>query len=260
MLNYIKSEFYRVFHTKGFYIFNGACMALMLSMNLTLWGVARTTQGFPYATTSFPFSMLYCGGFQAALFLTFALSSLIFGAEFKNRTINNSIAGGCSKEVLFLGKLIVTLVCCALTLVLVEGTLIGSAYLLLEDAGMEALNKLLLGSVASIPGLICGSCGAVALFYTLGSDSKATWAWMILFIGVSAAISLLGMKFQTMNYLSQWLVYNVLGESTPNPSTGSFQMVWETTEGFWRLVLSGVIGTIVFFITGLVGVRKVEVK
>lgn len=262
MLNYIKSEFYRVFHTKGFYIFNGVCMALILSMNILLWSLAYTAgpSGFRYANTGFAFMMLYNGGFQAVLFLTFALSSIIFGAEFKNRTINNSIAGGTSREALFIGKLIVTLVCCALTLVLVEGTLIGSGYLLLEDAGIEALEKLLFGTIAGIPAFICGSCGAVALFYALGSDSKAAWAWIILFIVVNIIVSLLGLKFETMHTLSEWLVYNVLGESSIDPATGMSLMIWETAEGLPRCILSGVIGTVVFFIVGLVGARRVEVK
>lgn len=262
MLNYIKSEFYRVFHSKGFYIFNGTCMVLVLVMNLLLWSLACTAGpgGFHYANTGFAFMMLYSGGFQAVLFLSYALSSIIFGAEFKNRTINNSIAGGCSRETLFIGKLIVTLVCCALTLVLVEGTLVGSGYLLLEDAGPEFLQKLLLGTFASIPGFICGACGAVALFYALGSDTKATWAWMILFVVVNIIVSLLGMKFDTLHHLSRWLVYNVLGENSMDPVTGMSVMIWETTEGLTRCVLSGVIGTVVFFILGLVGARRVEVK
>lgn len=231
-------------------------MALMLAMNLVLWYTGSITPNFRYGSTTFPFSMLVYGGFQMAFLLIIGLCSNLFGAEFKNRTIINSIAYGCSREMLFFGKLIVTLICCALTLVLVEGTLIGSAYLLLEDGGIEALKSLMRATIACLPGYICGACAAVAFFYTFGSDLKGIWAWLIVFIGVPSVTSILGLKFETIATMDKWLVYNLFGETAPAPAYG---MIWDTAEGFRRCILAGVMGIIVFIIVGIIGVRKKEV-
>lgn len=260
MMNYLRSEFYRVFRTKGFYLFTGAGMALVVAMNVLLWICGKNTPSFQYNTTAFSFSMLYYGGFQPLLFLTLALSAIIFGNEFKNKTINNSVAFGCSREMLFIGKLLVTLASSFVCLAAVEGTLIGSGYLLLRSNGAQDAVRILTATASCTPILICGACGAVALFYVLGSETKGSWVWVLLIIGVTGAVSLLGMKFEPFYRLSRWLIYNIVTENSTNPETGVITMVWETAEGLGRCVMAGVIGTLVFLVLGLAGVHKKELK
>lgn len=260
MMNYIKSEFYRVFHTKGFYLFTGSGVALVLAMNIVLWACGKNTPSFHYNTTAFSFSMLYHGGFQALLYLTLALSGIIFGNEFKNKTINNSVAFGCSREMLFMGKLVVTLVCSFVCLVVTEGALIGSGYLLLKSNGMEDAVQILRVTASCTPILICGACGAVSLFYILGSETKAIWVWLLLMVGVTGVVSLLGMKFEVFARLSHWLIITLVTENSTNPETGVITMVWDTAEGLHRCIMAGVLGTIVFLAAGLVGVHRKELK
>lgn len=260
MMNYLRSEFYRVFRTKGFYLFTGAGMALVVAMNVLLWACGRNTPSFHYNTTAFSFSIIYHGGFQPILFLTLALSGVIFSNEFKNKTINNSVAFGCSREMLFIGKLIVTLGCSFVCLTAVLGTLFGSGYLLLRHEGMEDAVRVLRATASCTPILICGACGAVSLFYSFGSETKGTWMWCLLIIGVPGAVSLLGMKFEFFARLSNWLIYHIVVENSKNPETGFTVMVWETAEGLRRCIMAGVIGTLVFFVFGLAGVHKKELK
>ena len=260
MMNYLRSEFYRAFRTKGFYLFTGAGMALLVAMNVVLWACGRDTPSFQYNTTAFSFSMVYYGGFQFVLVLTLALSAIIFGNEFKNKTINNSVAFGCSREMLFIGKLLVTLVCSLVCLVAVIGALLGSGYLLLRHDGMEDAARVLRAVASCTPILICGACGAVSLFYVLGSETKGSWIWCLLIFGVTGAVSLLGMKFELFARLSSWMIYNIVTENHTNPDTGLTVMVWETAEGLRRCIMAGVMGTLVFFVLGLAGVHKKELK
>lgn len=260
MTNYIKSELYRVFHTKGFYLFTGFGVVMVLAMNLVLWMCGLNTPGFHYNNTGFAFSMLYYGGFQAVLFMTLGISSIVFSGEFKNRTVNNSIAFGCSREAHFVGKLLVTLLCSFICMIVVEGTLIGSGYLLLQDSGPAETAKVIKGTIACIPILICGVCGAISLFYIFRSEVKGMWAWFILIIGVTGVITLLGMKFEPMRHLSRWLIYNIVVENSTDPATGMTVMVWETGEGFRRCILAGIMGILVFLAAGLAGVHKKDLK
>lgn len=86
------------------------------------------------------------------------------------------------------------------------------------------------------------------------------WAWLVLIIGVTAVITLFGMKFEPMRQLSRWLIYNLVVENSMDPATGMTVMVWETSEGFYRCILAGVIGILVFVTAGLAGVYKRDLK
>ena len=260
MINFIKSELYRVFHTKGFYLFTGFGVVMVLAMNLVLWMCGLNTPEFRYNTTGFAFSMLYYGGFQPILFMTLGISTVIFSGEFKNKTINNSIAFGCSAKTHFIGKLLVTLLCSLIRMLVTEGTLIGSGYLLLQDSGPAETAKVIKATIACTPILICSVCAAVSLFYILRSEVKGMWAWLVLIIGVTAVITLFGMKFEPMRQLSRWLIYNLVVENSMDPATGMTVMVWETSEGFYRCILAGVIGILVFVTAGLAGVYKRDLK
>ena len=61
MLNYIKSECYRVMHSRSTYVMTGIMAVLPVLFHIILYvtGVASsTTQDFPYDITSFSFSFL----------------------------------------------------------------------------------------------------------------------------------------------------------------------------------------------------------
>ena len=42
MMNYMKSELYRIWRSKGIYLLIGGCMILMLAMNLVLWAFGKS--------------------------------------------------------------------------------------------------------------------------------------------------------------------------------------------------------------------------
>ena len=65
MTNYIKSEFYRILHTKGVFILTGVCAAVVLLYVAVLWIMASVEASmgsvFPWATTKHAFSTLEGG-------------------------------------------------------------------------------------------------------------------------------------------------------------------------------------------------------
>ena len=80
MMNYMKSELYRIQRSKGVYILIGSCILLMIAMNLVLWAFGNFDENFRYATTKFSFSMLTTG-MQCVFFVTLMISGVIFGNE-----------------------------------------------------------------------------------------------------------------------------------------------------------------------------------
>ena len=55
MLNYTKSELYRIVHGRELYLFTGVLCAIVLLSSVLLWAMASTPD-FPYATVRFSLS------------------------------------------------------------------------------------------------------------------------------------------------------------------------------------------------------------
>ena len=255
MTNYLKSELYRIARSKGIYCLVGGCSALVLAMNLILWYFGTFTEGFPYATTRFSFGMSSMD-MQLPMCLTVVMSSIIFADEYKNRTISNSVAFGLSTVKVLLGKWMVTLFVSAVAMIIVEGVLVGSGYLLLENSGRETLMDLLKANQACIPLFIVGVSGYIAFTFLLKNETQAIWAWAGTMIGVDVVVSLLAMKFQFFQWLAGWLVYSMVSVYEINEETGEMFMLWQMAGGMQKTLWAGILGTVVFLLIGIMGARS----
>lgn len=268
-MNYIKSEIYRVTHAKGIYLFTGICGALLLAMNLVLGYFRRFTEGFPYGTTEFAFSMMNTA-LQMVMILSLVMACIIFADEYKNKTIMNSIAFGYSRTTLFIGKFVTTLLLSVVALAVVLAIFIGSSYLLLENSGIGALYGLLRGFAACALILIGSELAALTFCFLLGTPAAATWTWLLLFAAVPMITSVLGMKFSFFAQLNKWLAYNLVGEMLMVTVTQEgeqvaevgmgYEMIWMTQEGLTRCLLVGGITIAIFLVLGIVGLRRKEIK
>lgn len=262
MMNYIKSELYRVAHSKGIYILSGICALLLVSMNAVLHFFGSGGH-FAYNNTAFAFGMVW-SALNAVFFLTLCMGSLIFADEYKNKTISNSIAFGYSRVSLYFGKLLVGAIVSVAALAAVLGIFIITAYLLLEDSGIDVLLKLFRAVGASIPALLTGEIAAITLCFLIGTTTGVIWSWVGLMIGVPMVSEILGMKFDFFAKLSKWLVYEVLQDNqiimTEEEMAREVVMAWMTRDGLIRMILAGVIGIAVFLIWGVLGVKRKEIK
>ncbi len=256
MIKYMKSELYRVVHSKGIYLLAGVCLSITLAVNLILAYFRGVEPSFAYGNTAFAFGML--GGFmQPIFFLTLLMGCLIFADEYKNKTIMNSISFGYSRLTVYFGKLAVAIIVSAALLVLVLSIFIGSGILLLENSGTEVLCNLLKGFGACIPILITGEVAAITFAFLIGTVMGSTWTWMGVFVCVPMACELLGMKFEIFARISKWLAYVIAGEGTLTEDMG-LVLVWMSRDGFIRCILAGLAGIAVFLAIGVVGIRRKE--
>lgn len=255
MANQIKSEFYRVFHTKPVYVLTGVCLLVVLSFNGILWAMSHT-EGFQWNSTKFAFSMLE-GDMHIPLFLSAVMGSLVVTDELKNKTINNAIAFGISREQAFLSKIIVGMAASAFCLAVTEAGLIGSGYLLLENSGSVYTLSLLKGTVACIPAWAAGMTAMISLYFLTGSRSTGIWIWILMIVAAPMVIELLGMKFEFCARLQSWLLYPLLSFVTTGDDW--FVYSWSTTAGFLKCQEAGIIGMAVFTVAGVLAVRRKEV-
>ena len=135
MLNYLRSEWYRILHGREIYLFTGVLCAIVLAANVILWAMAHTPD-FPYATVRFSLSNLI--SMMGLLFLMAGLLVwVLFGDDRANGTLKNALAYGLSRRGLFVGKCLVSVVLGLISMAVVLAVYIGSATLLLEGPAAE---------------------------------------------------------------------------------------------------------------------------
>lgn len=257
MINYIKSELYRILRMKGIYIIALLCTGLLIAMNLVLFFAGYGKPEFPYDATAFSLSMTE-GSVQVVFILTLCMAGILFADEYKNKTLMNSVAFGYSRLQLYFGKLIASVLVSLLVIAVVLGVYIGSTYLLLENSGPDTLISLLRCYTVESMILVCGEVAALTLMFILSSVNGAVWAWLGIFLGTSAATSLLGMKYDFFRRLNGWLVYTLTGEQSI--FKGNPVMIYMTPEGVQKCLLAGTLGTLVFVVLGVMVLRKKELK
>lgn len=255
MANYIKSEFYRVFHTKSVYLLTGACLLVVLLYNVLLWFMATFTMDFPWATTKHAFSTLEAD-MHIPLFLSAVMGSVVVSDDIKHRTINNSVAFGLSRRQIYLSKVIVGIAASAVCLLVTEAGLIGSGYLLLENSGIAYTLSLLKGTAACVPAWIAGMTAFISLYYVTGKESTSIWSWILIMVAVPTVVGLLGMKFELCTRLSSWMLYTMVSYTEPSGEWLIYN--WSTAAGFLKCQEAGVIGTSLFIVLGILAIRRRE--
>lgn len=259
MLNYIKSEFYRNFNTKGNYIFLFGSIGFVIFINVAL-GIFAGSQGdFPYGNTKFSLSSFYT--YMGLLMLiSVYLVSLTFGQEFKNSTLKNSISFGISRSKIYLGKLLVEVVICTINFVLISSVYAIAAYVMLEDSGIIYLQDFITALVAGFPLLLVCVTAANCFFFMFDNEATAVAVWSIIIVFIPSLILLTGRKIIILEKISKWIPWNIAGVATYDPILGRIIMPWNSSDGFIRCFIVGVIGVAFFYTLGLIMFKKKEIK
>lgn len=260
MLKYIKSELYRALHCKEIHGTAIGLLAIVLFMNLVL-GLMKNVEHFRYGTTSFSYSMLvsvpmmYC-------YVAADTAAMLYESDRRNGTMGNSIAAGFSRMQLFVGKCIV---CFAVSLILLAFLLpvyIGSAALLLHDAGPATVGDMLMEvpamSLIATSSLIL----AVALLSFFENSFFSVAAWLAVMVIVPKLLLFAGMILplggEALMNAAMWMPVNFLTEGG-RVNMSECVTIWDSAEGMARCLLSGAAGILVFGGLGVVLLRKRDI-
>ena len=257
MLNYIKSEFYRVFHGKEVYVITLTLSGLLLAMNLALFAFDRLTPNFPYAIVRFSMNTLTSSMsflFIAALIIV----GFLFSDEYKNGTMKNVFAFGISRKSFFTGKCIVcgTMALASMTVIL--AVYVGSTYLLLNEPESLPLEQLLKGIVSTLPAAFAALILAVALFCIFKKEGTAVLCWLGIIWGIPTACFFLGLKINWIGKVASWLPWNYLNHEV-QVTWSDYQCLWNTAEGLTKSIIAGVIGMIVFYTAGVICLKRRDI-
>lgn len=256
MMNYIKSEFYRIFHGREIYRFIITLALLAFSFNAVLaW--FRRMDDFPYGITSHSYSNLVASplifGLMGAI-----VGMILYEGNRRNGNLKNTVAFGISRTKIFISECIVTTIISLISMVIILAVYIGSAVMLLEQAGPVELNDLLTEVPAVF--LIAVACliSGIVCIEVFGKSSTGIIIWTVIWFIFPKIFFYLGLRVDVLYDIAMWMPSNFFGMSGMTVNMSRCITAWETVGGMIKCLISGVVGTIVSLAAGILLLRKRE--
>lgn len=266
MVNYMKSEFYRILHDKTIYLLTLILAALTLLVNIVLYLFKTFTTAFPYGNVWFAFSNLITG---MHIFYIGAMLVVMFLStdEYKSGVLKNAVAGGLGRIHIFIGKCIVYSVVAIGSAGVILAVFISTAYGLLEYDPAIALESslplqvLLKGAAANLPFSVASVVLTVALSQIFRKESHVCIIWALIIYLVPTALQVLGLKILLCARIAGWMPWSFLQtEVYVRFSSRQMDALWMHPEGIIKLMIVGVIGIILFGAVGILGFRKKDIS
>lgn len=258
MRNYIKSEWYRIFHSKEIYVITAVCSGLLLLLNIVMVLMAAYDKGFPWANVRFAFNNL-TANLNVMLLMAVLIVYILFANERQNGTLKNAVAYGISRKEIFLGKCLVCTGAAVLSLIVILAVLIISSILMLDAPVALPLEKMLCGVGAVLPCAVFSLILGVVLHDFISKEVVGGLLWYAILFFIPKIIALLGLKYEVMRRIGRWLPGNFLS-SEVIANTTQYQCLWDTPEGLFRCVFAGAAGIVIFGLMGLWLAEKQEIK
>lgn len=279
MLNYIRSELYRIFHRPGVYVTALILCGLTIAINSFLaffpWEDYGEAVRENVALTGISYAGLLSG---AALFIPMGavVAALLYTTVSRHGDLKNTVAFGLSRVTVFACKSIITILIATLLLALTYGVWILCASLLLEHGGPCTIIDLLF-QVFALYLIACANALTVLLCFELfRRESIAFLAYIIVWVSIPVMLNTLGLHFDFIAQISGWLPYNFL-QNTADPTTvasttlanagGTVSIsvnqtmgyIWTSAEGLRKCLISGACGVTFCALAGWLALRRRDI-
>jgi ABC-type transport system involved in multi-copper enzyme maturation permease subunit len=187
------------------------------------------------------------------------VAGMIFGNEYTNHTMKNSISYGIPRGMVYFGKLIVEVIYSIIAFVIIVGIDVASAYLLLENSGNQFFELFLRAILVSLP-LFLYAVGVTNCFYFLIEGAGAAISAVTgLLVVVPLVCQLAGHRYEFIAKISQFLPWNLINNIGTDDK---FNLVlpWAGNTGYYNFWIAGIVQMVLFVVIGYVVFRKREIK
>ena len=249
MLNYMRSEWYRIFHTKALWVLTGVLAGLLLAMNAVLYLMGRGDPRFPYSTIRFSLSpllsnmlMMGCSGL--------ALASILFSDKSQGGIMKNAVAYGISRTRIFAGKCILSSAAAFLSMLVILAVYVGSALWLLDGEWEPYVQILIRGVLANLPFAVACVILFVAFQQFLGREILAILPWLGIVYVLPLICLYAGFQFEPLGKIAEWLPYNYL-QLEVQVNMSQYECLWMNSQGMLKCLVSGFAGIGFFLILGV---------
>ncbi|GAF66618.1 hypothetical protein BTS2_3519 [Bacillus sp. TS-2] len=242
MMNYLRSENYRILRKKGIFITTAIGFFLITAAAVVLNISGQSVHHFPYSNNSFFYSNVLGGVF---LLLTVAfLFNLALTNHYEYNQIKQSISFGISRLTIFWSKLIIScmyfLAVCVLGLLLV----IGLGETLLESESGVAI-EFLLASINMIPIILSGFTLIHSLRMVKVGEIYIIFIVLFLYVFSGQLLHLFLRNIQGLSELYKYAPDSLLTDNLFMFMNGEVQL----DIRFW------IVGFIIAFVSLLIGSR-----
>ncbi|MGF0034371.1 hypothetical protein ACQRBN_15630 [Bariatricus sp. SGI.154] len=256
MLNYIKSEWYQVLHSKNIYIMTAILSGGTLLMNIILCISRNAITDFPYGTFRFSLNTLTAVP-STLIILGAVVAACVCTEDLKNGVLKNAVSYGISRPAILLSKCIISLAAALITMIITLVIYIGSAYLLLVNPESLPLRELLTGIGAVLPCATAFMVLMIVLRLLCLKEMIAVIWWVMIYYLIPMICFFVGLKVDIFERISEWMPYIFL-KTGVMVTMNNYQCLWDTSEGLTRCIVAGFIGIIVFLTFGVWKYRKQE--
>lgn len=250
MMNYIKSEFYRITHTKEIYGATGilVCLSVLFHIVLRFWGGQ-------YAVTSFSYSFLIT---EPMVFPTVGagVAFSLYEGHRENGILKNATASGISRTKIFSGECTVSILTATIMMFVVVGAWIAGAQLLLgekKSGVIFQMEEVLWEMTAAYLISVASVVSIILLLWLLEQKLTAIVVWAAIWYILPIVLEYLGLRFEAAFNIVNWMPYHFFDSMVVGDHA---VMVWDTAKGWYRCLVSGAAGTFLFICAGICLLQK----
>ncbi|RDW20242.1 ABC transporter permease [Oceanobacillus arenosus] len=242
MINYIKSENYRLLHKKNLYITSVICLLLIVVAAVVLHYSQQQDPNFPYATSMFLYSNIIGSG-VLIIIVGFLFNLALTGKD--TSLIKQSVSFGVSRNTIFWSKLILTLsyylLICVVGLLLM--IVLGESILASEK---QSVKNFLIASVNMVPIVLSGFFIIHVLRMLRISEIYIIIMLLFLFIFSGDLLRILFRPITGFNELYKYAPSTLLNENLMS----FFDQAAQFNYNYW------VTGIVISIVSLLIGARK----
>lgn len=248
MINYIKSESYRLTRKIPLHITSMVACVLIIVLGFVLNFFGKNEANFPYATSFFFYGNIVNGS-MLIFIIGLLVNSSLTGKDLS--TIKQSLSFGISKSTIFWSKLILTLmyfvILCSIGMILMG--VLGET--LFTDSGSH-LKSFLLASVNMLPIVLSAFILVHAMQMNRIGTIYSIIALIVIFTMSDGIMNLLFRLFDPLDELYKWAPSSLLNENALSYAENAVTFSWAS----WFV---GIGLAIIFLAIGLWQFNKREI-
>lgn len=256
MMNYMKSEFYRLSRLKIVYGFTLTFIMLSLLMNGILGWYYHSDVNFLYGTTSFVYSILV-GNPMLFVALAILVTITLYDGNHRNGNLKNTVSFGISRVKIFVGMSLVTTIIATCVMVIILSVYLLSANMWLAHRGPVQLNDLWTEIIAIYLMLVATIVTTLFFLAFFPKGGLATFLSFMVWMIIPNGLYHMTLKIDWLHQLTLLLPNNLFANMQVNMSQSV--TVWGTSEGMLKCIIIGLIHLVSMYLVSFIFLRKRDI-
>lgn len=254
MINYIRSEFYRIKRTKSLYISMGVILAMLA---FAIYAATDVTREYGMGV-----GMIYASIAQTLGMCTYMviwIMSCAQGDEGKYHIFKSSISSGSGRGVIFFGRFIAEIVTCIISYIIINLFIILMTSLMAGDFDTEAMSAYCMLMIKQLPVLIAMAAVVHTCYIVFKNSLSAVGVSYFILSLMPQIATVVGMKYKFISKLREFSPMRFL-EATFDADTYRVVCAWEIGNSTWEMILTVAIYFIGALVVGYAIMRKKDIK